>query len=148
MKLVTEFASFTIAKGLKTKATLLAEGKSPEDVQAALGESFKFEGDKLKHFVQALEVGALHSENLKRVVVMTLAEGETVPAKATKVEETHYVPEFLILTKHSVAQQAGTANKGGGRGKGRGDSKKGSPWGLTPEEKAAKGGNKAAAKTT
>lgn len=139
MKLVTEFASFTLAKGLKSKAAFAAEGKSPEEIQTALGEAFKFEGDKLKHFVNALDVSAQNSENLKRVVVMTLAEGEKAPAKATQVEEALYVPEFLNLTSHAVAAQK-TNTKGGGKGRGnRGDSKKGSPWGLTPEEKSAKG---------
>lgn len=135
MKLVTEFASFTLNKALKMKTSLLGEGKSPEEVQQSLGETFKLEGDKLKHFVNALDVAGQNPENLKRVLVVTLAEGENAPAKSTKVEDTHYAPEFLISKSYAEAQKSrGTQNKGRGR-----DSKKGSPWGLTPEEKAAKG---------
>jgi hypothetical protein len=63
MKSVTEFANFTLNKGLQAKATLLAEGKSPEEVQTSLGETFKFEGDKLKYFVNALEVAGQNAEN-------------------------------------------------------------------------------------
>lgn len=140
MKLVTEFISFTLVKGLKAKAALAAEGKTPEEIQTGLGEAFKLEGDKLKHFTIALDVAGQNTENLKRVLVVTLAEGEAAPQKATHVEEHHYVPEFLNLTSHASASQK-TEAKGKGRQGGRGgDSKKGSPWGLSPEEKAAKKG--------
>lgn len=135
MKAITEFQSFTLTKAMQTKAALLAEGKSPEEIQTSLGEAFKYEGDKLKHFVNAIDVAGNNKENLKRVIVMSLNEGEAAPAKAIKVEETHYVPEFVVLTKPAPAE----ANKGRNNRKGGGkDSKKGSPWGLSPEEKAAK----------
>ena len=150
MKAVTEFSNFTINKGLAAKAALAAEGKSAEEVQAGLGEAFKFEGDKLKYFVNALEVAATNTTNLKRVVVISCNEGESAPAKSTKVEELHYVPEFLVTAK-PVAEatddrKGGRGGKGGRRGNRGGDSKKGSPWGMTPEEKAAKKGKAAAAK--
>ena len=144
MKSVTEFQSFTLNQGLKTKATLAAEGKSAEEIQAGLGEAFKYEGDKLKHFVSALEVAEKNAEGLKRVLVVTLAEGEQAPQKAIQVEAHHYIPEFLVTVK-----PAGDTHKGKGGGRGRKLSgPKGSPWGLSPEEKAAKnagkGGGKAA----
>lgn len=151
MKSITEFASFTLSQGLKTKATLTAEGKSPEEIQASLGEGFKFEGDKLKHFVNALDVAGQNPENLKRVLVISLNEGEHAPAKATKVEEHHYVPEFQVLTKAAPPQKPGKGGPGGGRGKGgpggRGaGGPKESPWGLSPEQKAAKNNKGGAAK--
>lgn len=139
MKSVTEFPVFTLDRGLKAKAALAAEGKSPEEIQTSLGETFKYEGDKLKHFLNAMDVASANTADLRRVVVITLADGERVPAKATKVEEHHYVPEFNL--KAAPASSGGKDQRGGRGGRrGGGDSKKGSPWGLSPEEKAAKKG--------
>lgn len=139
MKSVTEFAGITLNQGLKAKASLAAEGKSAEEVQQGLGEKFKFEGDKLKHFVNAIEVATQNPDNLKRVVVVSLAEGESAPAKAVQIEETHYVPEFLVLTRPAAPTKDAKGGRGGrGGGKGRGDKPKGSPWGDAPEVKAAK----------
>jgi hypothetical protein len=138
MKSVTEFPQFQLGKALQTKTTLLTAGKTPEEIQQSLGEAFKMEGDKLNHFMQAIDVAEKNPEKLKRVLVMSLAEGETAPAKSVQVESTVYLPEFLVDATRTTA--APDKNK---RGKGKGgDSKKGSPWGLTPEEKAAKGGGK------
>ncbi len=148
MKSVTEFASFILTKGLASKAALAAEGKSADEITVSLGEAFKYEGDKLKYFVNALEVAGKSTENLKRVIVISLAEGETAPHKATQVEEMHYVPELLVDASRATAPKAdakggrgGKGGFGGGRG---GNDKKSSPWGLSPEEKKAK--NKPAAK--
>ncbi len=102
-----------------------------------MGETFKYEGDKLTHFTNALSVAKANPENLKRVLVVSLAEGETVPAKGVKIEETYYIPEFTILTKPSTDKKSdgkGGRNQRGGKGRGP----KESPWGLSPEEKAAK----------
>ncbi|MES2856638.1 MAG: hypothetical protein V4692_12280, partial [Bdellovibrionota bacterium] len=82
MKSVTEFANFTLASGLKAKSALTTEGKSAEEVQTSLGETFKYEGDKLKYFMAALDVAEANKENLKRVLVVSLAEGENAPAKS------------------------------------------------------------------
>lgn len=142
MKSVTEFAVFTLNKGLAAKAALATQGKTPEEIQASLGETFKLEGDKLKYFINALDVAGQNQQNLKRVFVISLAEGEAAPAQATQVEELHYVPEFLNSAKPAAAatdSKPGRGGKGGRGGGGRGDKKGGSPWGMTPEEKAAKG---------
>lgn len=144
MKSVTEFPSFTLSQGLKTKATLTSEGKSPEEIQESLGTTFKMEGDRLKHFVNALDVAGQNPDKLKRVLVVSYAEGENVHPKAVKVEESHYVPEFLVEAKSAAKQddRGGRGGRGGGRGgpggRGGGNDRKGSPWGITPEEKAAK----------
>jgi hypothetical protein len=143
MKAITEFQNFTLTKGLAAKTALASEGKTPEEIQQSLGETFKLEGDKLKHFVAALDTAAANTQNLRRVLVVTLAEGEKAPAKAVQVEEHYYVPEFLVM---SAPQTEKTDRKGGrgfgGRGKG-GGGPKGSPWGMSPEEKAAKNKPKA-----
>lgn len=148
MKSITEFQNFTLSKALVTKAALAAEGKSPEEVQAGIAEAFKLEGDKLKHFINALEVAGQAGDKLKRVVVISLAEGEAAPAKATKVEEFHYVPELQIETKYAQAQKSDTkGGKGGKFGKGAGGPKE-SPWGMSPEQKAAKKAQGSANKAT
>lgn len=147
MKSITEFQNFTLNKALKTKAALVAEGKTPEEISAGLGEAFKLEGEKLKHFVNALDVAAAAGESLKRVMVISLAEGEAVPAKATKVDEFHYVTEMLIETKYVQAVKADSKGGKGGGGKGRSaGGPKESPWGMSPEQKAAKKSASLAAK--
>lgn len=146
MKSVTEFPNWTLEKALKTKAALTTEGKTPEEVQASLGETYKYEGDKLKHFINAIDVAGANPDKLKRVLVVSYTEGEPVPPKATKVEEHHYVPEFLVEAKAPTAQDSKGGRGGPGRGKGKERGPKSSPWGLSPEEKAAK--NKGPAKPT
>jgi hypothetical protein len=140
MKSVTEFASFTLKAGLTAKSTLAGEGKTPEEVQTGLGEKFKYEGDKLKHFVNALDVAEKNQENLKRILVVTYAEGENPQPKAIKVEEHHYLPEFNVEQKKVHSKKPDDKGRGkGGRG-GGGKGEKESPWGLSPEQKAAKTG--------
>lgn len=143
MKSVTEFPSFILTKGLATKTSLAAEGKTPEEIQAGLGESFKFEGDKLKHFVSAIDVAAANPKDLRRVLVISLAEGENPPPKAVQSEEHYYVPDMLVLSAPAAAPSGKGGRKGGRGGKG-GGGPKGSPWGLSPEEKAEKNKPKAA----
>lgn len=145
MKAVTEFPSFVLTKALTQKAAMTAEGKSAEEIQTGLGESFKFEGDKLKHFVSSLEIAAQNPTNLRRVLVVSLNEGEAAPAKAVQVEEHYYVPEFLIMNSPKpAATDAKGGRRGGPGGKGGKSGPKSSPWGMSPEEKAAKNKPKAA----
>jgi hypothetical protein len=139
MKSVAEFPNFKLLQGISTKTTLAAEGKTPEEIQAKLGETFKYEGDKLKYFVNAVEVAGQNLEKLSRVIVVSLNEGENVPTKATKVEEQYYIPEFISPPKGpaAVASKGGPGKGRQGGGKGGGKQKE-SPWGISPEEKAAK----------
>ncbi|WP_413289189.1 hypothetical protein [Bdellovibrio sp. HCB337] len=138
MKAVTEFASFTLAQALKTKAALAAEGKSAEEIQASLGTTYKLEGDKLTYFVNALEIADKNAQGLKRVLVVSYNDGETVPAQATKVEEMYYLPEMFITAKPVAPAKDAKGGRGGGRGGKGGGGPKGSPWGLSPEEQAMK----------
>lgn len=149
MKNVTEFWNVNLFKGLQAKEALAAEGKSPEEIQTSIGESFKMEGDKLKHFINAMDVASQNKDKLHRVLVVTFGEGEAVPPKAVKVEEHHYVPAFIkeAPAPTEKKEEGGRGGKGGrpargGAGGGKGDSRgpKSSPWGLTPEEIAAKKG--------
>lgn len=142
MKSVTEFWNVHLQKGLKTKAELTAAGKTPEEISTAIGESHKYEGDKLKHFLAAMEVAAANAEGgLSRILVATLNEGESAPPKSTKIEETVYIPEFASAPRAITYTK--TDPKGGPKKrdqKGGGKGPKESPWGLSPEQKAAKKG--------
>jgi hypothetical protein len=145
MKSVTEFWSVALNQGLQMRTALTAEGKTPEEIQTALGEKFKYEGDKLKYFTGAIEVAHQNPEKLSRVLVVSLADGETAPAKAVEIEGTHYIPEFQSAPRAVVTQK--TEARGGQQKKKDRSGPKESPWGLTPEQKAAKkGGSKQPAK--
>lgn len=137
MKAVTEFASFTLTKALQAKTALVAEGKTPEEILAALGTTFKLEGEKLNCLSQALEVPGVNTPTLKRILVVKLNEGEVAPAKAVQVEELHLVPEFFA-DRPAASTTPTKGGKPGGRKGGREGGPKGSPWGMSPEEKAAK----------
>src|SRR3989338_5184001 len=114
MKSTTEFPSYLLNRGIEAKTALVAEGKSPEEIQASLGGAFKLEGDRLKHFCNCLDIAAKNT-GLSRMVVISLAEGEKAPAKAVQVEEHYYVPEFLVLAQPQQPSRDGR----GGHGKGR-----------------------------
>ena len=141
MKAITEFPEFILSKALELKTSLIAEGKTPEEAQASLGEKYKFEGDKLNHFVRAIDVVAQKLENVRRVLVVTLNEGESAPARATKVDDFYYIPDIPTFTGSKPGEKPKPKERGG-KGKGRGPKE--SPWGLSPEEKAAKNAKKPA----
>lgn len=142
MKFVTEFANVTLSQALNAKNALAAEGKTPEEIQTSLGEKYKYEGEKLTHLTNALEVASQNTENLKRVLVVSLTEGEKAPAKAVQVEAFHYVPDFHVTARPQQADKKDAKGGRGGGGKGRGGGgnreMKESPWGLSPEQKAEK----------
>ena len=147
MKSITEFAQPILQKVLAAKTALASEGKTPEEIAASLGETFKIEGDKLK-YIQAAADLVVDKPSFRRVVVTSFAEGETAPAKYQKIEDTHYLVETLELAKPAAPA---VATKGGGRGGPRPGGKsaggpKTSPWGASPEEiEAKKKASKAAA---
>jgi hypothetical protein len=136
MKVITEFPGFLLSNALKAKNALVAEGKAIEEIEASLGATFKAEGEKLKHFLKSLEVVG-NVEGVRRVIVMTIAEGENAPARSTKVEEFYYVSDVPVLTGSKPGDKPAPKGKGGGK-----RDKKESPWGLSPEEKAAKNAKK------
>lgn len=146
MKAVTEFPGYLLTRALQTKKSL--EGKTPEEVQAGLGEAFKYEGDKLNHFMRALDVMEKSPEGIRRVMVVTLAEGENAPSNSTKVDDFYYFADVPVLTGSKPGQKpepkgrGDRGGKGGKGGKGQGRGPKESPWGLSPEEKAAKAAKK------
>ena len=143
MKFVTEFANVTLTQALTAKTALAAEGKTPEEIQASLGGTYKLEGEKLNHLANALEVASQNTDNLKRVLVVSISEGEKAPAKAIQVEAFHYVPDFHVIARPAQAEKKDGKGGRGGGGKGRGGGggdrgMKDSPWGLSQEQKAEK----------
>ncbi|MCM0606135.1 MAG: hypothetical protein KA715_08600 [Xanthomonadaceae bacterium] len=120
MKTLTEFASVHLTRGLTLVTELTTAGKPPEEQQAALTETFKFEGDKLKHFTQALITIKEKSAQIKRVVVLTLSEGEAAPQGATQLEGHAYLAEYFPAPFNPNEKKADNRNERGGR-----DGKKG-----------------------
>ncbi|HEX5037435.1 MAG TPA: hypothetical protein VFX30_09790 [bacterium] len=146
MKSVTEFPSHMVKRGVEIKAELEGQGKTPEEIQASLGEAFKIEGDRLKHFFNSLDVAA-KNVGLSRMRVVTLAEGESAPPKSVAIEEHHYVPEFLVLAQPRQPERGGKGRGRGGGGGGGGRGGRGGPgggggrgmsWGDPPAPKGAK----------
>lgn len=135
MKSVTEFFTHKLVKGIEAKTAFLAEGKTPEEIQTSIGESFKLEGDKLKYFFNSLDIAVENMENLASIQVVSLAEDESAPEKAIKVEDHYYVPEFRN-TKPAPKMAAKKSSSDGKKNKKKGP--KPSPWGMSPDEEAAK----------
>jgi len=141
MKSITEFQPSTLQKVLAAKNTLTAEGKTAEEISAAIGETFKYEGDKIKYALAAAEL-AKDKTAIRRVLVASFAEGEKPAPNYQQVEDTYYMVE-TFNAKPAVIEKADTRGgprRGGGNKPG---GPKSSPWGMSPEEKAAK--NKPAA---
>ncbi len=147
MKAVTEFSSFTLTKAILAHKNLTEEGKTPEEIQENLGATFKIEGEKLGYFVKAIEVAAVKTENLRRVLIARFAEGESVPPGSVQVEDLYYVPQFFVKSGPiEVAKPGQRSARPPKQNRQNSGGPKGSQWGLSPEEKAAKSGKKAASK--
>ncbi len=123
MKTLTEFAVVSIKNAAKTKQELTTAGKTAEELPAAMGEALKLEGDKLGYLMNAVELVGEKLEDLKRVVVFTLAEGKKAPHSAVQKGEHYYSTEYYP----SLNPPKGRGPQGGHGEKGRGgkDGKKG-----------------------
>ena len=141
MKSITEFQPATLQKILATKTALTAEGKTAEEIIAAVGETFKYEGDKIKYALAAAEL-AKDKTSVRRVLVASFGEGENPAPNYQMVEDVYYMVESFNA-KPVVIEKADARGPRRGGGKNNKSAPKGSPWGMTPEEKAAK--NKPAA---
>jgi len=135
MKTLTEFQAVQLKNAAKVKQELVAAGKTPEELPQAMGEALKMEGDKLNFLLNALDLTLQKTNDLKRVVVMTLNEGETAPSNAQKKGDHYYFVEFYppLPGAHPPRGRQGQGDRDqrggrggpGGRGKGRGDRDKG-----------------------
>ena len=74
MKSITEFTQPTLLKVLAAKTALTTEGKSVEEIMTSVGESFKYEGEKIKYALAAADLIA-GKTSVRRVLVATFAEG-------------------------------------------------------------------------
>lgn len=137
MKSITEFQQATLQKILAAKNSLAAEGKTPEEISAAIGETFKYEGDKIKYSLAAAEL-AKDKAAVRRVLVASFGEGEKPAPNYQQVEDTYYLVEMFNAKPVAAEKSEGRSFRGGKK-----SGPKSSPWGLSPEEKAAK--NKPAA---
>jgi hypothetical protein len=122
MKTITEFSASTLKNALKTRQELVTAGKTPEELPAALAEALKLEGDKLNILLAAAEAVERKSDDLKRVVVWSLQEGEVAPKGLEKKGDHYFAIEYF---PPMPGQQRGRhgQDKGRGDGKGRGDRK-------------------------
>ncbi len=145
MKTMTEFAGFNlrdaqrrskeIQTGLSTPPEAGTEARPAEELATAhrealsayLTEKFKLEGEKLELFFQALELVSAKPrelDNLKRVVIYTVTEGEKVPSQV-RVHGSHgMAAEYLPPARGAKSEDrraAGSkhAKKGGRGGRGK-----------------------------
>lgn len=144
MKSITEFPLSTLQKVLAAKTALTAEGKTAEEISASIGETFKYEGDKITYALAAADLAA-GKTGVRRVLVASFAEGETPNPKFQNVDG-HFYSVEAFDAKPYVAP-AKTDTRGGGKKGARRDGPKSSPWGISPEELALKNKPKPAATT-
>lgn len=127
MKTLTEFFATSLKAAQKAKEELVAAGKTAEELTAALGEQLKLEGDKLTRMISALDAVESRWDDLKRVVVLGLGEGEKAPAHARMVGELVFVVEhYAPLNVKKAPQESHRRGRDGKKGRGgRGDRSKG-----------------------
>jgi hypothetical protein len=49
-------------------------------------------------------VASSNTENLRRVLIARLGEGENIPHKAVQAEDLFYIPQFIVQTTVQVAK--------------------------------------------
>lgn len=134
MKTLTEFTAMSLKQASQLKADLTQQGKTPEELPTALGESLKIEGDRLTFLLNALETVGTKMADLKRVLVFSAAEGEKAPqGTVLKGEPAHgYLVEYYVsLAKKGDGKiqhdPRDDGKKPRGKGKGRPDRKPRAP---------------------
>ena len=137
MKTLTEFSGFVLKEALVKKASLLAEGKTEEEAQAAINEQLKLDETKVGFFKNVVDMTGSRRDAVKRVVVAVKAtETETVPTAFMEREGHFYLVEYFPQAGGKQPSREddrsfgrGGDRKGGGRdgggrpGGGRGDSR-------------------------
>jgi hypothetical protein len=132
MKTITEFNGFALKAAIEKKKEILASGKTAEELPAALGEALKIEGDKLTWLLAAVELAEAKPENLKRIVVGSLAEGEKAPHGAVEKAEKVFLTEFFYTAQPKKQGRENNDQRGGGKGKDGKRGKKGGGRGGRP----------------
>lgn len=97
MKTITEFSGFSLKDALAKKATLLAEGKTEEEAQAAIHEQLKLADEaKVSFFKNAVDMTSSRLDRVKRVVIALKSnDQEKVPESFTEREGHFYLVEFF-----------------------------------------------------
>ena len=134
MKTLTEFFGMNLKQAAQTRKELMDSGKTPEELTPALGEALKLEGERLNHLIQALEAVGTRLQDLKRVVVYALNEGEKAPQKAVQKGDHYYLVEYYPSLEKPKSQASsgrfdkddkkGRRNKKRGRRNDRQDQRK------------------------
>src|SRR4051794_10670040 len=94
MKTLTEFPCLILKTAAKTKQDLITGGKPPEELPQAMSEMLKLEGDRLGFLLNALEMVGTKFNDLKRIVVYSLAEGEKASQGTIQKGEQSYLVEY------------------------------------------------------
>lgn len=94
MKTLTEFPALNVKLAHKTREDLKTGGKTDEEIPQALGEALKLSGERLTFMMSALEIIGTQLNDLKRIVVFSLAENEKQPAKAIQKGEHYFLAEY------------------------------------------------------
>ncbi|MDR3608121.1 MAG: hypothetical protein P4M08_12160 [Oligoflexia bacterium] len=115
---------------------LKAEGKSEEEIKAALPEATqkavlaklteltKYEGDKAVWLKNALSLVHGKRGNLKRVIVMEAAEGEKSTQNTQLVDGKYFAIEFYPDPSRAAAPRPSKDDQSGGKRRGRRDRDK------------------------
>jgi hypothetical protein len=145
MKTLTEFPVFNLKNAVKVKQELLAGGKTAEELPQALGEALKLEGDRLNLILNAIELAEKDLEDLKRVVVYSLAEGEKAPPRSVQKGDHCFLVEYYApLVKNEPRDKKDHGpGKPRGKRKGRG-GRRGEPGKEFQKSEGAEGTEKAA----
>lgn len=134
MKTITEFDVSRLKNAAQIQQELLAAGKTAEEMPQALGEALKLEGDPLNYLLNALAVAENSSKklnDLKRVIVFSLSEGEKAPSQTQLKGEHYYTLEYYppLRPKNALKSQTNDARQSRDRDqkKGKRGEKRGKP---------------------
>lgn len=134
MKTITEFDVSRLKNAAQIQQELLTAGKTSEEMPQALGEALKLEGDSLNHLLNALAVTESSSKKLnelKRVIVLSLSEGEKAPSQTQQKGEHYYTLEYYppLRQKNASKNQPNEVRQGRDRDqkKGKRGEKRGKP---------------------
>lgn len=108
MKTITEFDATRLKNTAKIQQELQTAGKTAEELPQAMSEALKLEGDALNLILNALAVaeGSKKKLNdLKRVVVLSLGEGEKAPFQVQQKGDHYYVLEYYPPLRSKQAPQ-------------------------------------------
>jgi hypothetical protein len=81
------------------------------DFKPIFAEQFKLDGEKLDFFMNAVELTKTKRRHLKRVVVLTLNEGEKPPVGAIEKDGKWYIVEYFYVPKPPKKKFRGKKNK-------------------------------------